>query len=227
MVMNKIKRVWWSYVYPTIDFDAPWLGNTDTKVLFLFERRICTIDNVNVFPFVTAYLAKFWCGIAVYMCYHVRYCGICSPLTPPSMITLTPTSYNYLNWRKSLKLHLGCQQSWPIGLHENSNTFEKVCCRMYNYYKMKKTTWIKLSQLQPRDVTFWTSVLKKACVSWEVCYSVWMEAKNINDSCIFDLQWPGMLLQSAAIVAKKLLWVEDKITALSKKYVSWVLYARF
>ena len=44
-----------------------------------------------------------------------------------------------------------------------------------------------------------------------------MEAKNINDSCIFDLQWPGMLLQSAAVVAKKLLWVEDKITALSKK----------
>ena len=42
-----------------------------------------------------------------------------------------------------------------------------------------------------------------------------MEAKNINDSCIFDLQWPGMLLQSAAIVAKKL-WVDDKITALSK-----------
>ena len=40
-----------------------------------------------------------------------------------------------------------------------------------------------------------------------------MEAKNINDSCIFDLQWPGMLLQSAAIVAKKL-WVDDKITAL-------------
>ena len=37
--------------------------------------------------------------------------------------------------------------------------------------------------------------------------------KNINDNCIFDLQWPGMLLQSAAIVAKKLLWVDDKITA--------------
>ena len=54
-----------------------------------------------------------------------------------------------------------------------------------------------------------------------------MEAKNINDNCIFDLQWPGMLLQSAAIVAKKLLWVDDKITALSKKYVSWVSYAKF
>ena len=67
---------------------------------------------------------------------------------------------------------------------------------------------------------------KKACVSWEVCYIVWMEAKNINNSCIFNLQWPGMLLQSAAIVAKKL-WVDDKITALSKKYVSWVLYAKF
>ena len=53
-----------------------------------------------------------------------------------------------------------------------------------------------------------------------------MEAKNINNSCIFDSQWPGMLLQSAAIVAKKL-WVDDKITALSKKYVSWVLYAKF
>ena len=36
----------------------------------------------------------------------------------------------------------------------------------------------------------------------------------------------GVLLQSAAIVAKKL-WVDDKITALSKKYVSWVLYAKF
>ena len=27
---------------------------TDIKVLFLFERRICSIDNVNFFPFVTA-----------------------------------------------------------------------------------------------------------------------------------------------------------------------------
>ena len=53
-----------------------------------------------------------------------------------------------------------------------------------------------------------------------------MEAKNITDSSIFDLQWPGILLQSAAIVATKL-WVDDKITALSKKYVSWVLYAKF
>ena len=30
------------------------------------------------------YLAKFWCGIAVFSRYHVRYCGIRTPLTPPS-----------------------------------------------------------------------------------------------------------------------------------------------
>ena len=26
----------------------------------------------------------------------------------------------------------------------------------YNYYEMKWTTWIKISQLQPRDMTFWS-----------------------------------------------------------------------
>ena len=52
--MNKVKRVRSSYVYRTLDIDAPWFGNTDIKVLFPFERRICNIDNVNFFPFVTA-----------------------------------------------------------------------------------------------------------------------------------------------------------------------------
>ena len=42
-----------------------------------------------------------------------------------------------------------------------------------------------------------------------------METKNINDSCIFDLQ-PGMLLQCMAIVVKKLR-VDDKITAFVKE----------
>ena len=51
-VMNK--RVRWSYVYCTLDIDGPWFWSTDIKVLFLFERRICSIGNVNFFPFVTA-----------------------------------------------------------------------------------------------------------------------------------------------------------------------------
>ena len=81
--MNKIKRLRWSYVYRTLDIDAPWFWKTDIKVLFLFERRICSIGNVNVFPFVTAVsvLGKLWCGIAVFSRYHVRYCGIRTP--PP------------------------------------------------------------------------------------------------------------------------------------------------
>ena len=40
-------------------------------------------------------------------------------------------------------------------------------------------------------------------------------AKNINDSCSFDLQ-PGMSLQYVAIVAKKL-HLDDKITAFVKE----------
>ena len=55
-VINKIKRVRWSYVYRTctLDIETPWFWNTDIKVLFLFERRICRIGNVNFFPLVTA-----------------------------------------------------------------------------------------------------------------------------------------------------------------------------
>ena len=41
-----------------------------------------------------------------------------------------------------------------------------------------------------------------------------MEVKNVNDSCIFTCS--GMLLQSAAIIAKKLL-VDDEITAFVKE----------
>ena len=56
-VMNKIKRVRWSYVYCTLDIDGPWFWNTDIKVIFIFQRRIqriCSIGNVNFFAFVTA-----------------------------------------------------------------------------------------------------------------------------------------------------------------------------
>ena len=83
--MNKIKRLRWSYVYRTLDMDAPWFWKTDIKVLFLFEGRICSIGNVNVFPFVTAVsvLGKLWCGIAVFSRYHVPYCGIRTPPPPP------------------------------------------------------------------------------------------------------------------------------------------------
>ena len=49
-VMNKIKRVWWSYVYCTLDIDGPWFWNTDIKVIFLFERRIQRICSIGNFP---------------------------------------------------------------------------------------------------------------------------------------------------------------------------------
>ena len=83
-------------------------------------------------------------------------------------------------------LHLGCQQSWPIELQENINTFEKVSCQI----QLPRNEINNMDQNQPittkrRDLL---NLLKKACVSWEFCYSVWMEAKNIKDSCIFDLQ---------------------------------------
>ena len=60
--MNKIKRVRWSHVYRTLDIDAPWFWKTDIKVtvLFLFERRICSIGNVNFFLFVTAVSVRIW-----------------------------------------------------------------------------------------------------------------------------------------------------------------------
>ena len=46
-VINKIKQVWWSYVYRTLDIDERWFWKTDIKVLFLFEGRMCSIGNVN------------------------------------------------------------------------------------------------------------------------------------------------------------------------------------
>ena len=106
--MNKIKRVRRSYVYRTPDFDAPWLRNTDTKVLFLFERRICTIDNVNFFPFVTAvsvfgeililrYSRATMCGIAVFV----------PPLRPPPssfVLILKKTSHTSFCFFETSKL---------------------------------------------------------------------------------------------------------------------------
>ena len=60
-VMNKVKWVGWSYVYCTLDINAPWFGNCDIKVLFLFERRICSIDNVNFFGIWLNFDAVFTC----------------------------------------------------------------------------------------------------------------------------------------------------------------------
>ena len=90
-VMNKIKRVRWSYVYCTctLDIEAPWFWNTDIKVLFLCERRICRIGNVNFFIFgncgfgiwvncdaALRYSRATMCGIAVFV----------PPLHPPHLL---------------------------------------------------------------------------------------------------------------------------------------------
>ena len=54
-------------------------------------------------------MAKFWCGIAVFSRYHVRYCGIRTPLTPPSICKKQPRQglslcvfYMQINWRNVL-----------------------------------------------------------------------------------------------------------------------------
>ena len=104
--MNKIKRVRWSYVYRTLGFDAPWFGNTDIKVLFLFERKNCSIDNVKFFPFVTA--------DSVFGLILMRYCGIFA--LPCAVLRYSYTTYAPLytnsNWEFSsqplLHFHTHC-----------------------------------------------------------------------------------------------------------------------
>ena len=77
----------------------------------LMKGGLCSIDNVKFFPFVTVrfrYLAKFWCGIAVFSRHFVRYCGIRTPLTCmfcsyiPNPSTQTISNYVLIVWNRKL-----------------------------------------------------------------------------------------------------------------------------
>ena len=57
-VMNKVKRVRWSYVYCTLDINAPWFGNSDKSIISIWKEDLQYWQH-QLFQ----YLAKFWCGI--------------------------------------------------------------------------------------------------------------------------------------------------------------------
>ena len=62
------------------------LTSTHLNLETLFKRRILVLRTATSshLQLRFRYLGKFWCGIAVFSLYHVRYCGIRTPLTPPS-----------------------------------------------------------------------------------------------------------------------------------------------
>ena len=118
--MTKLgSRKWNIYVYRTLDFYAPWLGNTDVKVLFLFERRICSIDNVKFFPF-------FKCGFGIWLNLdavlrdsRATMCGIAvfvPPLRPPPAVRFSYFFAKKTSWTllgglsKVFFCHLTCLQ---------------------------------------------------------------------------------------------------------------------
>ena len=61
------------------------LTSTHLNLETLFKRRILVLRTATSshLQLRFRYLGKFWCGIAVFSLYHVRYCGIRTPLTPP------------------------------------------------------------------------------------------------------------------------------------------------
>ena len=61
------------------------LTSTHLNLETLFKRRILVLRTApsSHLQLRFRYLDKFWCGIAVFSLYHVRYCGIRTPLRPP------------------------------------------------------------------------------------------------------------------------------------------------
>ena len=72
-------RTCMQYVYRMLNIDA-------VNLQTLFKRRILVLRTATSshLQLRFRYLGKFWCAIAVFSLYHVRYCGIRTPLTPPS-----------------------------------------------------------------------------------------------------------------------------------------------
>ena len=62
------------------------LTSTHLNLETIFKRRILVLrtSSSSHLQLRFRYLGKFWCGIAVFSLYHVRYCGIRTSLTAPS-----------------------------------------------------------------------------------------------------------------------------------------------
>ena len=61
------------------------LTSTHLNLETLFKRWILVLRTATSshLQLRFRYLGKFWCAIAVFSLYHMRYCGIRTPLTPP------------------------------------------------------------------------------------------------------------------------------------------------
>ena len=110
------------------------------------------------------------------------------------------------------------RQSWPTGLQENNNTFREIWLSIILTTKRNKQHGSKSTNYNIQIRQDLLNLLKKACVFREVRQSGWRRKKMYKK--VISLTWVHMLLWSAAILPKKLL-------VMIKKYVSWVLYAKF
>ena len=88
--MNKIKRLRWSYVYGTLDIDAPWFWKTDIKVLFPFEGRIFSIGNVHFFAICNCSFGIWVNCDAVVQYSRATMCGLALLVPPPPPTPLKP-----------------------------------------------------------------------------------------------------------------------------------------
>ena len=71
------------------------LTSTHLNLEILFKRRILVLRTATSshLQLRFRYLGKFWCGIAVFSLYHVRYCGIRTPPYAPLLLRK-----DLLNW---------------------------------------------------------------------------------------------------------------------------------
>ena len=71
------------------------LTSTHLNLETLFKRRILVLRTATSshLQLRFRYLGKFWCGIAVFSLYHVRYCGIRTPPYAPLLLRK-----DLLNW---------------------------------------------------------------------------------------------------------------------------------
>ena len=92
-------------------------------------------------------MAKFWCGIAVFSRYHVRYCGIRTPLTPPSRresyscSILNLVYFDSLSWQSFVKTCDVFNCLFPLDVQNEIQLLSGVFC--YSWLVCLLSFWLR------------------------------------------------------------------------------------
>ena len=152
------------------------ITSTHLNLETLFKRRTLVLRTAtsSLLQLRFRYLGKFWCGIAVFSLYHVRYCGIRTPLTPPpftkrsSELKFGGIFFTHY-WLSLLSQKVCCLLSFAVLLLIKVHFFEEQVIGLHVLQKDHDPFLPFLRTMSSTDDTWNMSALYVVCLF--VCFS--------------------------------------------------------